>query len=190
MRAAEVLHARLGQPEVAHLAGLDQLLDRGCDILDRDVRIDAVLVEQVDVVGAEPAQRVVDAPSDRHRPAVRPGRRSGRELEAELRGDDNLVAEGLERLADDLLVVERPVDLRGVEERDAAFDRCADQGDRTLPVRDRWEALAHSHTAEPERGDFEALAECALLQACSSWLSNDPGLVDVQLLQERDRVVE
>ena len=37
---------------------------------------------------------------------------------------------------------------------------------------------------------LEALAECALLHRCSSYLSNDRGLVDVQLLQERDRIVE
>src|SRR4051794_2975271 len=54
MRAADVLHARLRHPEVPHLAGLDQLLDGAGDVFDRDVRIDAVLVEQVDPVGAEP----------------------------------------------------------------------------------------------------------------------------------------
>ena len=47
------------------------------------------------------------------------------EVEAELRRDHDLVADGLERLADELLVRERPVHLRGVEERHAALDRGA-----------------------------------------------------------------
>ena len=50
--AADVLHARLGQAEVPHLALGDQLLDRAGNVLHRHLGIDAMLVEQVDVVGA------------------------------------------------------------------------------------------------------------------------------------------
>ena len=64
----------------------------------------------------------------------RPPRSCPVEVEAELRRDHDLVADGLERLADELLVRERPVDLRGVEEGDAALDRRADQRDHLLPV--------------------------------------------------------
>ena len=49
---------------------------------------------------------------------------AGRELEAELGRDHDLVADRFERLADELLVGERAVDLRGVEEGDAALDGC------------------------------------------------------------------
>jgi len=38
---------------VQHLALGDQIRDRLCGLLDRGVRVDAVLVEQVDVVGAQ-----------------------------------------------------------------------------------------------------------------------------------------
>ena len=48
MGAADGLHARLREAEVLDLALLDQLLDRARDVLDRDVRVDAVLVEEVD----------------------------------------------------------------------------------------------------------------------------------------------
>ena len=44
-----------------YLPFLDQLLHRSRDLFDRHVRIDAMLVEQVDRVGAEPPQRVLDA---------------------------------------------------------------------------------------------------------------------------------
>ena len=72
--AADRLHACLGQPEVPHLARVDQLLDRAGDVLDRDVRVDAVLVEQVDRVDPEPLQRGLDAALDRLGAAVEPGR--------------------------------------------------------------------------------------------------------------------
>ena len=48
VRAADRLHARLRQAEVLDLALADQLLHRARDVLDRHVRIDAVLVEEVD----------------------------------------------------------------------------------------------------------------------------------------------
>jgi len=45
---------------VLHLPGLDEFPDRTRDILDGDLRVDSVLVEQVDGVDAEPVQRTVD----------------------------------------------------------------------------------------------------------------------------------
>ena len=57
--------------------------------------------------------------------------RVGVDVQAELGGDHHLVADRGERLADELLVRERAVDLGGVEERDAALDGCADQGDQS-----------------------------------------------------------
>jgi hypothetical protein len=44
---------------VAHLAGRDQVLHRAGDVLDGDVRIDAVLVKKIDVVRAEASQHRV-----------------------------------------------------------------------------------------------------------------------------------
>jgi len=56
MCTADGLHACLGEAEVSDLALLDQLLDGARHVLDLDVRVDAVLVEQVDRVRAEPVQ--------------------------------------------------------------------------------------------------------------------------------------
>src|SRR6266542_747942 len=65
MRPADRLDASLRESEVPDLPLRDQLLHRAGDVLDRHVRVDAVLVEQVDRVGAEPLQRSLDAAADR-----------------------------------------------------------------------------------------------------------------------------
>ena len=49
--AANRFGAGLGQTEMFHLALADQLLDRTGDILDRHVRIDAMLIEKIDHIG-------------------------------------------------------------------------------------------------------------------------------------------
>src|SRR5512140_3848815 len=101
MRPPDRPHPRLGQPEVLHLPFLDQLLDRPGDVLDRYVRVDAVLIIEIDRLDAEPLERalghlpyVVEPAAEPHLLAV------GIELEAEFRGDDYLPAERRERLTD------------------------------------------------------------------------------------------
>ena len=62
--AADVGDAGFGQTEEAHLSLPDQLADRAGHLFDRHGRIDPVLVEQIDVVGAEPPQRAFDRLAD------------------------------------------------------------------------------------------------------------------------------
>ena len=57
--AANGLRRRLRQPEMFHFAALDQFLDRSGHVLDGDLGVDAVLVEQIDGLHAQPAQRIV-----------------------------------------------------------------------------------------------------------------------------------
>ena len=110
MGAADRPDAGLGQPEVVDLAGLDELLDGAGDVLDGDVGVDAVLVEQVDGVGAQTPQRAVDRGADVVGPATDPALMSALvEREAKFRRDDDLVADRLQGLTNDLLVRERPV---------------------------------------------------------------------------------
>ena len=74
--AADGVGAGFGQPDVADLALGDQFGERADGLFDRRVRVDAVLVVQVDVVGAEPPQRSLDGGADVRGAAVRsPGRR-------------------------------------------------------------------------------------------------------------------
>ena len=167
MRAADRLRARLGEAEVLDLAFLDQVLHRPRHVLDRHVRVDAVLIEEVDGVDPEPLERGLGHLLDVLGPAVRgrPTRLAvGVELEPELGGDHHLPAEGGQRFAHQLLVRERAVDLGGVEEGDAALDGRPDQRDHLLLVRGRAVAEAHAHAAEPEGRDLQAaVSQCALL---------------------------
>ena len=133
--AADRVHPGLGQPDVAHLALRDQLRDRADGVLDRRVRVDAVLVVQIDVVGAEAAQRTLDRGADVGRAAVQVAwAAAGVRDHAELRGQHHLVAAALERLADEFLVGVRAVDLGGVDERDAEVERAVDGADRLRVV--------------------------------------------------------
>jgi hypothetical protein len=67
------------------------------------------------------------------------GRAGGRRRRrrTELGGDHHVFAERRQRLADDLLIGERAVDLGGVEERDAALDGGPDESDRIVAVGER-----------------------------------------------------
>ncbi len=59
VRAADRLGARLGEAEVAHLAGRHELGHRAHRLLDRRVGVDAVLVVEVDVIDAEAPERAL-----------------------------------------------------------------------------------------------------------------------------------
>ena len=103
--AADRVGAGLGQADVADLALGDQLGQRADGVLDRGVRVDPVLVVQVDVVGAEPLQRALDRGADVGRAAVEDaGAAAGVRDEAELRRQHDLVAAALDGPADELLV--------------------------------------------------------------------------------------
>ena len=56
----------VGRAEVAHLAGTDQAVERRQRFLQRRHRIERVQLQQVDVVGVEPAQSGVDGVEQMH----------------------------------------------------------------------------------------------------------------------------
>ena len=125
MRAANRLHAGFRQAEVLDLAFLNQVLHCSGDVFDRHVRVDTMLIEQIDRIDLEPLERSLGDFFDVLR-AGYPGRSACArrvELEPELRRDHHLIADGSERLADEFFVGERSVDFGGIEKGDAAFDR-------------------------------------------------------------------
>ena len=163
-----VAAAASDRPKWRTLPACDEFADRAGDVLDRHVRVDAVLVEQVDDVGPQPAQRRVGDPLDLLGAAVEPDRLAVLDAPAELRGDHDLVAYRGERLADEFLVDVWAVDLGGVEEGDAALDRAAQDGDHRVPVAGVGPvALGHAHGAQADGRDLQALAECSHVHGVS-----------------------
>ena len=62
VRPPDGLRAGFRQPEVLDLAFRDKVLHRAGDVLDRHVRVDAVLVEEVDPVGPEALRATLPRP--------------------------------------------------------------------------------------------------------------------------------
>ena len=109
--ATDRLRRRFGEAEVLDLAFLDQVLHRPRHLFDRHVRVDAVLVVEVDGLDPEPLERALGHLLDVLGPAVQaPLLPVGTELVAELGGDHDLVPDGGQRFAHELLVRERTVD--------------------------------------------------------------------------------
>ena len=68
--AADRAGAGLGQADVEDLTLAHQLGQHAGSVLDGSARVDAVLVVQVDAVGAQPRQRALDSSTDVGRAAV------------------------------------------------------------------------------------------------------------------------
>ena len=136
---------------------LSDQVSHGCDgLLDRNLRVHAVQVVQVDGLHSQPAQRCVAVGGDaagmsiQLDPALAPD-------DAELRGDLKTVAcdaAGGDGSADDLLIVALPVAHGGVEHRDAGVEGCMDGG-QGLPVVGWTVPLGQAHAAESQGGGFQ-----------------------------------
>jgi len=160
MGATDRTRARLGKPEVLHLALPDEVPDRPGDVLDRHIRIDAMLIQQVDDVGLEPLERGFHDLLDVLGPAVETAllARLRIDAEAELGRDHDLPPERRQGFAYELFIGERSVDFRGIEEGDAALGRRPDQRN-SVPLRDRRAvAEAEAHATQPQGRDLQAAA--------------------------------
>jgi hypothetical protein len=160
VRATQGLRCRFAQADVTDLALLDELGQRADRLLDGDVGIDAMLVVEVDVVGAEALERSFDRAADvLRRPVLTAhgrhvARVGGVHAQVELRRDDVLVAAALDRATDQQLVRQGAVDLRRVEEVDAEPESAMDRLDGLVLVSRAVES-GHPHATEPDRGDLE-----------------------------------
>src|SRR5437763_2954799 len=150
----------LAEPDVKHLALLDELGHRANRLLDRNLRVHAVLVVEVQAIGPEPLQGSVDRAAHVLGRAVcraDRGHVAGRRLihaPRELCRDHVLVTVALDRAPDQLLVGQGPVQLRRVEEVDTELERALNRRDR-LGLVGRAVEGGHPHASEPEGGDLE-----------------------------------
>ena len=150
MRSADRPHACFRQPEMPDLSLLDQILDSAGNILDRHGRIDAMLVEQIDMVGLEPLQRSVGDLPDMFGPAIEAElAKFLPECMPKLRRDHGLVAERSKGFAHDLFILVRAICFGGIKEGDTTLNGGANEFDRSLCI-SRWTITrAQPHTSEP-----------------------------------------
>lgn len=127
MGAADIGDTRFRQPEGADLAFRNQVFDRAGHVFHRHVRIDPVLVEEVDMVRPQALEAVFDGAANEFRPAVHGA--TARDIKSELGGDHHFVADRLQRLADNLFVLVGTVNLSGIEKGDAALEGAPDELD-------------------------------------------------------------
>jgi hypothetical protein len=146
------------EAEVLHLALLDQILDSSGDIFNGHIRIDAVLVVEIDRLDSQSRERSLDHTPDVFGATVEmtpPRLAVGARCPPEFRRDHDLAAERRQRLADQLLVRVRSVDFCRIEERHAAFDRGVEQRHHGVSVRNRAVGPTHAHASQANRRDLE-----------------------------------
>src|SRR5947207_2270418 len=156
--AADGLGSGLGQSDVQDLSLCHQLAQGADGVLDGGVRVDPMLVIEVDAVGTQPLQGALDSGPDVRRAAVEgSGATAGVRDEAELRRHHDTVAPPLQSAADEFLVRVGAVDLGGVDVRDAELESPADRAERLSVAAARVEVIAgHRHRAQSYAGDVES----------------------------------
>ena len=140
----------------AHLPALDELVERTEGVADRYLRVGAVHVVEVDMVGSQPFERALD------RPANRLGRREAlARLPGKLRRENDAVPLSVEDLSEQpLATAPVAVDLGGVEERHAHFERGVDDGARLFEAEATAEVVAaetNTRDAQPTLVEFDHL---------------------------------
>src|SRR5205823_5300230 len=147
-----------GEAEVANLSLVLEPRHFADRIFDRHVGIDAVLIIEIDRVDPEPLEARVAGGADIFGVAAHAEELAIRPTHiGELGGEEDLVAAAADRSADQLLVLERPVHVGGVEEGNALVERVMDGRNRLLVVAASVK-LAHAHAAETDRGNFGTVA--------------------------------
>jgi hypothetical protein len=140
---------------VTHVTSLHHVGDRPNGILDRHGRVEPRRPVDVDVVGAEPAQRIAEEVLHRERPRiVAQPIAADIAQRTELDADDDAVAiTAGKRFADQHLVVTHAVEIAGVEEVDAGIESGVNRGDALAAV-SRPVHVRHSHAAKPDGRDL------------------------------------
>src|SRR5208337_4872980 len=99
-----------------------QLADGAGHDFDGDIAVDPVLVEQIDVIGAQTLQRGMHSVADASRTAVRSGDLAVFDLKSKFGGDGNFRTLWPECASKQFLVRVGAVDLRSIQEGATQFD--------------------------------------------------------------------
>ena len=160
-----------------HLAGAHQIVHRPQHLFHVRVGVQRVQLVEVDAVGLQPAQAVLERLHDiaarrRHHPARRCFQR-----QAEFRGQHDIVASRPEDRAERLLRAAGAIGIGRVEQRDAEVERLVDDRPRVSGRHARAEIVA----AEADQRDLDArIAQLPILHGAPLPLSHrDAGLFDI-----------
>src|SRR6266581_5418758 len=165
VRAFDGLGRGFREPEIAHLALLDELGHRAHGVLDRGIGIHAMLIVEIDDLDAETAQARLAALPDVLGLAVDAAIAPVLATDvAELGGEDHLVAPATDGTCDQLLVASHPVHVGSIEKGDAELQRPLDCRNRLVFVAATVE-IRHAHAAQAHRRHFEAGAKYSLFHA-------------------------
>ncbi len=108
--------ARLGKSEMQHLSLTDQFGHRLRHFLNRDIRVNPVLIVQINVICPQSFERTFCRPADRFRPGIQSCHSAVVHAPSKFRRQNDLISDRLKRLADQLLILSRRVCLRGIKE--------------------------------------------------------------------------
>ena len=146
--------------EVTNLPLMHQVRQRPERLLKRRLRPGAMDLVQVDVVGAQPAEGVLDLPRD-PQSGIALLVHSGTHLAVDLGGQDYLVPPSLQGLADDLFRRAFAIDVGRVDEVDPGVERSLDDANGVVDV--RVAPGAEHHGSQAERADVHScLAELSI----------------------------
>jgi hypothetical protein len=153
-----VSRADFRKADMSDMPGLDQVGNRADRLFDRQVGIEPRRPVDVDMVGAEPLQRIGRKILHRDRPAVIAEEAPVRIAQpAELDRDLQIVAAPAgKRFTDQHFVVAHAVEVAGVEQGDAGIERGVDGGNALAAVGGAVE-VGHAHAAEADGRDLWAL---------------------------------
>ena len=118
VRAANRLNASFGKAKVFNLPFGDEVFNGSGNVFNRHVGVDTVLIEEIDVIGSQPFQASVGHSFDMPRLAVgswTPLAGFNIDVETELRGNHDLIADWLECFTQKLFVRERSVGFSCIE---------------------------------------------------------------------------
>src|SRR5271169_963566 len=172
MSAPNGFCSRFRKSEVFDLTFLNQVLYGSGHVFDGHVRVDSVLIEQVDGIDLEALNRGFGDLLNALWAAIRTneaGTSVRLEFEPELGGDHHFSAERRKSFAHEFLVCEWTIDFSRIEECYAAFHGGAENRDHLLLVSSRTVRKAHSHAAQAEGRNFQfIISKFALLHCFSS----------------------
>src|ERR1700675_3717229 len=116
MGSTNVFNTRFGQTEEAHLAFTHEIADGPGDLLHRHGPVNPMLIEQIDVIDAEPEKRCVGYLADVFGPPIgSAGRAALRKVPTEFRRHNGPVPAPLEGPTEEFLVGIGAIGLRSIE---------------------------------------------------------------------------